>query len=96
MYWYLSFVDQLRGKGVSSSFTWRSKNWRERQIKSKAKNEESVSWIALLGCALYAIDNGIVFVSLIFFVIVFLLDESDVPSSIVSKVSGGVSSVSCL
>ena len=44
----------------------------------------------------YAINNGIVFVFLIFFVIVFLLDESDVPSSIVSKVSGGVSSVSCL
>ena len=64
------------------------------QIKSQ--KEESVSWIALLGCALYAIDNGIVFVSLIFFVIVFLLDESGVPSSIVSKVSGGVSSVSCL
>ena len=51
--------------------------------QKKKKKEESVSWIALLGCALYAIDNGIVFVSLIFFVIVFLLDESDVPSSVV-------------
>ena len=69
---------------------------REENQKKEEEKEESVSWIALLGCALYAIDNGIVFVFLIFFVIVFLLDESGVPSSIVSKVSGGVSSVSCL
>ena len=45
MYWYLSFVDQLRGKGVSSSFTYRSRrmsNWREIGSKSelsKRKND---------------------------------------------------------